>query len=63
MAPYVTHNTQINYTPVQSYVKEGKVIIDFNGMVMTSYQVWTIEDARAIATLLTLAIADAELGS
>jgi len=60
MAPYVTHNTQINCTPVQSYAKDGRVIIDFNGMVMTPYQSWSIEDARAIVRLLTLAIADAE---
>ena len=63
----ITHNTQIGErdyrSHIQSYVKDGLVVIDFNGRDMSPYQEWTIEDARAIATLLALAIADAELES
>jgi len=67
MALYVTHNTHISKgrsgTPIQSYAAEGvsPVVIDFNGLEVPPCQRWTIDDAKAIVRLLTLAIADAEL--
>jgi len=67
MQPFITHNTNSeDGKSIQSYAlpDTGKVVIDFNGWIGDSdYQEWSIEDARAIATLLALAIADAELES
>ena len=59
----ITHHTNLaGGRSIQSYVtmSDSYVALDFNGMEVQDYQEWTIEDARAIARLLMLAVADAE---
>lgn len=66
MAPQVTHNTNLGGKTIQAYAipfSAGQVALDFNNMDVRAYQEWTIEEARGIARLLTLAAADAELES
>lgn len=60
----ITHDAQIGWdymSHIQSYEKDGLVVLDFNGREIGPYQEWTVADALTITRLLTLAIADAEL--
>jgi hypothetical protein len=63
MACSITHNTNLLGRGVQSYSKDGLVVIDFNKADLSDHQEWTPSAARIIVRLLTLAIADAELES
>lgn len=63
MMQNITHNVNLDGHTIQSYsLASGTVVIDYNGQDFGTHQRWSIDEARSIARLLTLAVADAELG-